>query len=952
MKKRILALALAGTTAFSVFGAAVTADAASSHVVFGNDPYTSYKSAEVTFSTTDAWTATLKDTTWTYTTQEFNQKVPYANKDALVEYVYSNQTDVWKEKVPALGYTAVDSQNIYKHSFYYAGSDFPYKVVYSASSAPMAADDKVTSMELAEYQTLMNTTRVYTNKNDTYANTGKLYTLEEVKEAVGNKLNEDPAYYSKIQANYTYNGNGSVTVDPQYAYKYNWAYGDGELVTDELSRTGVAVENGNVYAYDYFSNTSGIAQLEAAWDAANFQKVYVNGVYTSLKNSSNATSLIGMLTNLNRENPADTINADDAIFGRGGYYDARTAVIEEYEDFLVEIGVLTYGWNGNLVKAVTEADFLKSYSYKYDTVDEYNFEGLVSDLFATVTGTWNNFDKDYEYLPSSELVYLMQQYDKYVDGSYIEEDEVDESTWANLLIECLNAVTADDFTTTSAYNSYNRLAEAAISRYESATTPAQQTYAIEGLYKAVTASYGRATTSDKTELVNSLNSLYFNNKNIPDVYMTAVSGKNDSNANLVLYGYGVAQDVIDASIKTTQSTIKAVYPLYPVADYYQKDRKGAEYAGIKAGTVPDDVTAEYEWFANVYQLATEINGKATPASYQGMIDTVNDALNSAVEALAPTKTPAGSTTLRLEEAVEKYADKIDTDYLTKYYDAYTKANDYAGVVEGNTQTKYAIEMVIVSGETLGYQGAQNTVTKGMISELKTAIKNANTALTALKNDEDNYNAAQVNALNKAIATADALVSDYNGNAGTKVNGVPTKTAGDKDNFVISDVNKAIEAIDAAINFKEVLQGWHEFDEGWKYGYIKEDGTAAYVESGWYKVGASWFYFRDSIALENEWIKEDGKWYYLNSNCAAAYGWAKVDGKWYYFNGDNSMRTGWVKTGGHWYYLNAGGAMVTGWAQIDGKWYYFSKTENAIGQMLANTTTPDGCKVDENGVWVK
>ena len=49
MKKRILALALAGTTAFSVFGAAMSANAAgSSHVVFNNDKYVSYNAAVVT----------------------------------------------------------------------------------------------------------------------------------------------------------------------------------------------------------------------------------------------------------------------------------------------------------------------------------------------------------------------------------------------------------------------------------------------------------------------------------------------------------------------------------------------------------------------------------------------------------------------------------------------------------------------------------------------------------------------------------------------------------------------------------------------------------------------------------------------------------------------------------------------------------------------------------------
>ena len=49
MKKRILALALAGTTAFSVFGAAMSAGAAdSTHTAVYNDAYVSYESVAKT----------------------------------------------------------------------------------------------------------------------------------------------------------------------------------------------------------------------------------------------------------------------------------------------------------------------------------------------------------------------------------------------------------------------------------------------------------------------------------------------------------------------------------------------------------------------------------------------------------------------------------------------------------------------------------------------------------------------------------------------------------------------------------------------------------------------------------------------------------------------------------------------------------------------------------------
>ena len=41
-------------------------------------------------------------------------------------------------------------------------------------------------------------------------------------------------------------------------------------------------------------------------------------------------------------------------------------------------------------------------------------------------------------------------------------------------------------------------------------------------------------------------------------------------------------------------------------------------------------------------------------------------------------------------------------------------------------------------------------------------------------------------------------------------------------------------------------------------------------------------------------------------------------------------------------------MKTGWQRINGKWYYLTES----GECLMNTTTPDGKKVDKDGVWIQ
>ena len=98
-------------------------------------------------------------------------------------------------------------------------------------------------------------------------------------------------------------------------------------------------------------------------------------------------------------------------------------------------------------------------------------------------------------------------------------------------------------------------------------------------------------------------------------------------------------------------------------------------------------------------------------------------------------------------------------------------------------------------------------------------------------------------------------------------------------------------------------------------------------------------------------------------------WAdiNVNGKIYRFRFDENgnLKTGWYtdETGAR-YYLNEEtgsyyGAMSTGWKLINGNWYYFvpytlirSGVSMNMGSMLVNGMTPDGFKVDANGIWIQ
>ena len=121
--------------------------------------------------------------------------------------------------------------------------------------------------------------------------------------------------------------------------------------------------------------------------------------------------------------------------------------------------------------------------------------------------------------------------------------------------------------------------------------------------------------------------------------------------------------------------------------------------------------------------------------------------------------------------------------------------------------------------------------------------------------------------------------------------------------------------------------WMQDETGWWYGYLA-GGYAA-----------------------NKWEKIDGKWYYFEpSGYMKANGWVNTNGVWYYCKADGAMAEAeWILDNGVWYYLNAGGSMAAnGWILYHNLWYYLKSD----GAMAANEVTPDGYKVDANGVWVQ
>ena len=142
---------------------------------------------------------------------------------------------------------------------------------------------------------------------------------------------------------------------------------------------------------------------------------------------------------------------------------------------------------------------------------------------------------------------------------------------------------------------------------------------------------------------------------------------------------------------------------------------------------------------------------------------------------------------------------------------------------------------------------------------------------------------------------------------------------------------------------ETKAGWQKDEKGWWY--LRENGT--YPAGEWEPVGETWYHFDAQGYMQTGWLNLDGTWYYLNADGSMAHDtWIGA----YYVDSNGAwIVEGWQQNGYGWWYQRANGTYPAGeWEMINGIWYYFDKN----GYMLADTTTPDGYYVDENGAWVK
>ncbi len=784
MKKRILALALAGTTAFSVFGAAMSANAAwiywngdeSSHITANDgDYYVEYRPAGVIHWNAEDAQLVLADSNQTVYTNGYRagdyegQSYIPANTTLYVTDpdTFNGNGDYYTVKNVSTmsGYHA--SLNDYMASRNYHHVDIEG---YAAEDV-VFSESRVAEVTGAPYFTLGTganavTYYIYRNGNpDGY----QYYALTAAQVADG-----DADHYQKADNLAYASGDEAATADIFYTVNVNGVVASDVYVPDRwVDDAGGIHLNWNLEQFIGYSRSKPyyIADLAAAgfevgtnYDIAPagdqvvtafvgaVDTVWTDMRYTALEDNVGTfdeimdipvqNGVVYLYDYYNSGSYPTWMSADEFSDGwadadlatrLGGsgeiwpeegysYRYIRGDVLDAWEDFLDDLGISDPSMTNEQLTLWAENTY-ENYLYTYydanaitdvayntatgewvirvtsgKNVDVYNFADLIEDILDLSP----SMNPDMNDTQTSELIYLMQQYEKYMDG-FVDQVPVETDDWGDLLVALAEAPTEDEFSTTNAYKRYTNAVEDLVEQYVEADTAAAVKIAEDELYEFVTdynSAYKYSTKADTTALYTAIDNTYFN-------------------AKWALVGEEYAREIADGELDNESweaiSDYTNAWALYPKNDYLGT-RTGA-YPGVADTVTVSGVNDSYFWFYNVYTLAYNVYADN---KYQSTLDLMAETLNEAVANLVPTTNATASRVLAAEEQADRLADLIETDYdsamwanRNKAYNHITKrvSNDEIGPTGSSIATMAADE----TADLMGWQKFQTSVTRNELS---------------------------------------------------------------------------------------------------------------------------------------------------------------------------------------------------------------------------------------------
>ena len=372
---------------------------------------------------------------------------------------------------------------------------------------------------------------------------------------------------------------------------------------------------------------------------------------------------------------------------------------------------------------------------------------------------------------------------------------------------------------------------------------------------------------------------------------------------------------------------------------------------------------------------TYIFGYTTPAIYK--IKVIDNRDNDLITTL----------TLRSTETVQDkaslYSHKITGDYIdnngiTWHYEGLSTDKD--------TYQDYDPTFRVTSDETV-YVFYSNDRT-----ERAKAEKDLKSAISAARNNLNNYDApsqalllaqladaqavldrvnrksstseleAALDALNNLIATLQPRKSGGGGHGGSGGGSGSSGGYGKKSNTQNSGIRVGLDGNWELTNPAEAQA--NPDGSKWKFnltngGSVTGWAYLTYTYEG--RTKSEWYHFGNDSIMDSGWFLDtnNNTWYYLSMDHDGFFGemvkgwhYDGQDGRWYYLDPNSgAMHTGWSKIGGEYYYLNpTAPAQTWFFDNATGRWNFGDIKSRPLGSMYQNESTPDGYHVNESGAW--
>lgn len=169
--------------------------------------------------------------------------------------------------------------------------------------------------------------------------------------------------------------------------------------------------------------------------------------------------------------------------------------------------------------------------------------------------------------------------------------------------------------------------------------------------------------------------------------------------------------------------------------------------------------------------------------------------------------------------------------------------------------------------------------------------------------------------------------------------------GGENTIILCPPNSLAEAYAKSIGLKFHPLDYNE-QSGVRVSYSKNPSKQN--RSIWVKNEKGWqLKWSTGSYAKSEKVLLDGKWYWFDAKGYMLTGWNFINGDWYFMNPNGVMvQSDWTQQNGKWYYLRSDGAMLQGWTNWKGRWYYCTSPD---GSLAVDTITPDGYRVDANGI---